>query len=98
MKKQNHSPKRTTPKDNSGLVSVKFQKPSEFNLSERIINQEPEKWERGYPIFHESILLEDVAEAVRLLKEEFKTPYGTIETTTEDVFEVIDKIFGEKLT
>jgi len=37
-----------------------------FNLSERLINQEFEKWKNGYPIYHTAILLEDVKEFIRL--------------------------------
>lgn len=33
-------------------------------------------------------------QAVQKLKEEFKTPYGVIEANVEDVYELIDKIFG----
>jgi hypothetical protein len=40
----------------------------QFNLSKRIINQEPDKWLKGYPIFHKAILLEDVKEFIRELK------------------------------
>jgi hypothetical protein len=73
-----------------------------FNLSERIINQEPDKWKEGYPIYHQAILVGDVKEFIRLLKEKLKySPYVTCLLDPKDregVWDEIDKLAGSKLT
>ena len=68
-------------------------KTKEFNLSERIINQEPKKWIRGYPVFDEVILKKDVKEFIRLLKEVCKNKW----LRTEEELEEINKLAGKKL-
>jgi len=47
---------------------MKTKTEKEFNLSERIINQKPFNWQKGYPIFHPAILKEDVKEFIKRLK------------------------------
>ena len=78
---------------------------TEFNLGERIINQEPERWKGGYPIFHEAILKDDVKEFIRLLEEEglkekpcfVDISCGEYEFDTETFIKFINKLAGEKL-
>lgn len=75
---------------------------TEFNLSEKIKEDEEilKEIELNKIILqrdYDFIQIKDVKEFIKRLKEEFKTPYGTIETTTKDVFEIIDKLAGDKL-
>lgn len=65
----------------------------EFNLSGRIINQEPEKWKTGYPLFHSAILVKDVKEFIKLLKR------GVLDgdfIDEESGLFFIDKLVGDK--
>jgi len=69
----------------------------EFNLSERIINKEPEKWgNKGYPIFHEAILRDDVREFIRRLKEKVLKVYPKGKYPVS-FFEIIDTLAGKQL-
>ena len=70
---------------------------SEFNLSERIKlakNQEPnETW------YHEAIIIEDVKEFIKRLKEEIESDLDAAqcEGGYSDPIKIIDKLAGDKL-
>jgi len=61
-------------------------------LKEKIINQEPEKWERGYPIFHSAILVDDLVEAVKRLKGEINDVFFGCDDLTGFQGEIINRI------
>ena len=67
---------------------------TELNLSERIINQEPERWKGGYPIFHEAILKDDVKEFIRLCEDNSEEINGKSYIQVSKM----QKFAGEKLT
>ena len=68
----------------------------QFDLSKRVINQEPDKWLKGYPLFHKAILLEDVKEFIRELKV-FIGKQGIFEDDYNDIIYFINEKAGKEL-